>query len=131
MHWREHFERLSKHKAKHDQGVSIQKNWRLGGCEICFPQSIGLGIEAGQFWDFIQAEIPEAQYFTSKGQELVRELVFAVRDIPAKPEGSDLTKLYNKSKAIILCIQYSKAPSVGLEQLARGIRKVVLETKDF
>src|SRR3989337_1710236 len=103
MHWQDQSDKLSKHKEKHEKGATILANWRLGGCEICFPQSIGLGIEAGQFWEFLKEVIP----------------------------GADLTQVYNKTKALILYVQYEKNPSVGLEPLARGIRRVALETKDF
>ena len=131
MHWQEQTDKLRKHKEKHDKGATIPANWRLGGCEICFPQSIGLGIEAGQFWEFLKEIVPEAKLITSRGQERVIELVHLVRDLPKKPTGADLTQVYNKTKALILCVQYEKNPSVGLEPLARGIRRVALETKDF
>src|SRR3990170_1840499 len=131
MHWQEQTEKLRKHKEKYDKGTTISANWRLGGCEICFPQSIGLGIEAGQFWKFLKEIVLEAKLITSKGQERVIELIHLVRDLPKKPTGPDLTQVYNKSKALILCVQYEKHPSVGLEPLARGIRRVALETKDF
>src|SRR3989337_1932884 len=131
MHWQEQVEKLRKHKEKHEKGATIPANWRLGGCEICFPQSIGLGIEAGQFWEFLREIVPEAKLITSRGQERVIELVHLVRDLPKKPIGTDLTQVYNKTKALILCIQYERIPLVGLEPLARGIRRVALETKDF
>src|SRR3989337_1209959 len=131
MHWQEQTDKLRKHKEKHEHGATIPANWKLGGCEICFPQTIGLDIEAGQFWEFLKEIVPEAKLITSKGQERARELVYLVRDISKKPVGSDLTKVYNKTKALILCVQYEKHPSVGLEVLARGIRRVALETKDF
>src|SRR3989337_1641591 len=131
MHWQEQVDKLRKHKEKHEKGATIPANWRLGGCEICFPQTVGLGIEAGQFWEFLREIVPEAKYITSRGQERVIELVHLVRDLPKKPNGSDLTKVYNKTKALILCVQYERNPSVGLEPLARGIRRVALETKDF
>src|SRR3989337_3830103 len=131
MHWQDQVEKLRKHKEKHEKGATIPANWRLGGCEICFPQSIGLGIEAGQFWEFLKEIVPEAKLITSKGQERVIELVHLVRDLSKKPSGPDLTQVYNKSKTLILCMQYERHPSVGLEPLARGIRRVALETKDF
>src|SRR3990170_7716517 len=131
MHWQDQVEKLRNHKEKHNKGATIPANWRLGGCEICFPQTIGLGIEAGQFWEFLKEIVPEAKLITSRGQERVIELVHLVRDLPKKPNGTDLTKVYNKTKALILCVQYERNPSVGLEPLARGIRRVALETKDF
>src|SRR3989337_199631 len=131
MHWQDQVEKLRKHKEKHDKGATIPANWRLGGCEICFLQSIGLGIEAGQFWEFLKEIVPEAKLITSRGQERVIELVHLVKDLPKKPTGPDLTQVYNKAKALIFCVQYEKNPSVGLEPLARGIRRVALETKDF
>ena len=131
MHWQDQTDKLNKHKEKHDKGATIPANWRLGGCEICFSQSIGLGIEAGQFWEFLKEIVPEAKLITSKGQEQVIELVHLVKDLLKKPTGPDLTQVYNKAKALILCVQYEKNPSVGLEPLARGIRRVALETKDF
>src|SRR3990170_3246552 len=131
MHWQDQSDKLSKHKEKYEKGATIPANWRLGGCEICFPQSIGLGIEAGQFWEFLKEVVPEAKLITSRGQDRVIELVHLVKDLPKKPTGPDLIQVYNKTKALILCIQYEKNPSVGLEQLARGIRRVALETKDF
>ena len=91
MHWQDQTEKLRKHKEKHEKGTTIPANWRLGGCEICFPQSIGLGVEAGQFWDFLKEIVPEAKLITSKGQERVIELVHLVRDLPKKPSGPDLT----------------------------------------
>src|SRR3989337_2814417 len=131
MHWQEQVDKLRKHKEKHEKGATIPANWRLGGCEICFPQTVGLGIEAGQFWEFLREIVPEAKYITSRGQERLIELVHLVRDLPKKPTGADLTQVYNKAKALILCVQYEKNPSVGLEPLAKGIRRVALETKDF
>src|SRR3989337_443041 len=131
MHWQEQVEKLRKHKEKHERGTTIPANWRLGGCEICFPQLIGLGIEAEQFWEFLKEVVPEAKLITSRGQERVIELVHLVKDLPKKPTGPDLIQVYNKTKALILCVQYEKLPSVGLEPLARGIRRVALETKDF
>src|SRR3989337_802950 len=131
MHWQDQVEKLRKHKEKHDKGATIPANWRLGGCEICFPQSVGLGIEAGQFWEFLKEIVPEAKLITSRGQDRVIELVHLVKDLPKKPTGPDLTQVYSKAKALILCIQYERNPLVGLEPLARGIRRVALETKDF
>src|SRR3989337_290574 len=131
MHWQDQVEKLRKHKEKHDKGATIPANWKLEGCEICFPQSIGLGIEAGQFWKFLKEIVPEAKLITSRGQERARELVHLVIDLPKKPSGPDLTQVYNKAKALILCIQYEKNPSVGLEPLARGIRREALEMKDL
>src|SRR3989337_1568587 len=131
MHWQEQVEKLRKHKEKHDKGATIPANWRLGGCEICFPQTTDLGIEAGQFWEFLKEIVPEAKLITSRGQERVIELTHLVRDLPKKPTGPDLTQVYNKTKALIFCVQYERHPSVGLEPLARGIRRVALETKDF
>src|SRR3990170_2562049 len=66
MHWQDQVEKLRKHKEKHDKGATIPANWKLGGCEICFPQSVGLGIEAGQFWEFLKEIVPEAKLITSK-----------------------------------------------------------------
>src|SRR3990170_2468946 len=131
MHWQEQTDKLRKHKEKHEHGATIPANWKLGGCEICFPQTIGLDIEAGQFWEFLREIVPEAKLITSRGQERARELVHLVRDLPKRPTRPDLTKVYNKTKALILCVQYEKHPLVGLELLARGVRRVVLETKDF
>ena len=56
MHWQEQTDKLRKHKEKHEKGIRIQENWKLGGCEICHPQTVGLGIEAGQFWEFLQVQ---------------------------------------------------------------------------
>src|SRR3989337_927880 len=131
MHWQEQVDKLRKHKEKHEKGATIPANWRLGGCEICFPQSVGLGIEAGQFWEFLKEIVPEAKLITSRGQERVIELVHLVRDLPKKPNGTDLTKVYTNNKAGSLVVEYERNPSVGLEPLARGIRRVALETKDF
>src|SRR5688572_10974972 len=103
MHWREYTDRLNNHKLRHERGQRIQDNWRLGACEICFPQTVGLGIEAGQFWDFFRVAVPEATYLTSKEQDKVGELIREVRNISGKPKSTDLTTLYNKAKAVILC----------------------------
>src|SRR5215208_6666754 len=130
MHWTDQFERLIKHQQKHDQGIPIRDQWRLGACTICFP-IIGLGEEAGQFWEFYQQIIPEAKLITNKGQERVLELVHANKDIVGTPTSKDLGQLYNIAKALILCVQYEKAPLVGLETVSRGVRRVVIENKDF
>src|SRR6266511_3803669 len=130
MHWTDQFERLNNHQQKHDQGIPIRDQWRLGACTTCYP-IIGLGEEAGQFWEFYKQEIPEVKLITNRGQEKVLELVHASKDIVGTPTSKDLTQIYNTAKALILCVQYEKAPLVGLEIVARGIRKVVLANKDF
>ena len=104
MHWQDQVEKLRKYKEKHDKGATIPANWRLGGCEIYFPQSVGLGIEAGQFWEFLKEIVPEAKLITSKGQERVIKLIHLVRDLLRRPTGPDLTQVYNKSKVLILCV---------------------------
>src|SRR6266511_4060256 len=130
MHWTDQFERLNNHQQKHDQGIPIRDKWRLVACTTCYP-IIGLGEKAGQFWEFYKQEIPEAKLITNRGQEKVLEIVHASKDIVGTPTSKDLTQIYNVAKALILCVQYEKAPSVGLETVARGIRKVVLVNKDF
>ena len=103
MHWTEQFERLTKHQRKHDQGISIRDQWRLGACTTCYPV-IGLGEEAGQFWEFYKQIIPEAKLITNRGQERVLEIVHASRDIVGTPTSKDLTQIYNIAKALILCV---------------------------
>ena len=68
---------------------------------------------------------------TNKGQERVLELVHASRNIEGTPTSKELVQIYNVAKALILCVQYEKAPLVGLETVSRGIRRVVIENKDF
>jgi len=130
MHWIDQFERLTEHQRKHDQGIPIRDQWKLGACTTCHPV-IGLGEEAGQFWEFYKQIIPEAKLITNRGQEKALELIHVSRDIVGTPTSKDLTRIYNVAKALIFCVQYEKAPLVGLEIVSRGIRRVVLENKDF